>query len=161
MMAAPVGKPATEEKVLLRNKKARHDYFVEDSLEAGIVLMGSEVKSLREARGVISDAYVFVKNGEAFLSQLQVAEYPWANRYNHQPKRERKLLLHKKEIAKLDEASAREGYTILPLEIYLKKGLVKVTVGICKGKKQHDKRATEKKRDADREMQAAIRRTRK
>src|SRR5437868_1344265 len=102
----------------------------------------------------MSDAYVFVKNGEAFLSQLQITEYAWANRYNHQPKRERKLLLHKKEIAKLDEASTREGYTILPLEIYLKNGFIKVMVGICKGKKVHDKRATEKKKTADREMQA-------
>jgi SsrA-binding protein len=157
-----VGKPAaTEEKVLLRNKKARHDYFVEDTMEAGVVLVGSEVKSLRDQKGVMSDAYVFVKNGEAFLSQLQITEYAWANRYNHQPKRERKLLLHKKEIAKLDEASAREGYTVLPLEIYLKNGFIKVLVGICKGKKQHDKRATEKKKDADREMQAALRRSRK
>ena len=155
-------KPApTEEKVLLRNKRARHDYFVEESIEAGVALLGSEVKSLRESKAVISDAYVFIKNGEAFLSQLQITEYAWANRYNHAPKRERKLLLHKKEIAKLDEASTREGYTLLPLEIYLKGGRIKVLVGVCKGKKVHDKRATEKKKDADREMQAALRRARK
>ncbi len=149
-----------EQKVLLRNKKARHDYHVEDTLEAGVVLLGSEVKSLREARAVMTDAYVFIKNGEAFLSQLQITEYPWANRWNHEPKRDRKLLMHRREIAKLEEASARDGYTLLPLEIYLKKGRIKVMVGVCKGKKLHDKRATEKLRTAKREMDAAIRRSR-
>ena len=102
--------------------------------------------------------YVFVKDGEAWLSQLQITEYPWANRWNHAPKRERKLLLHRKEIDKLDEAVARQGYTILPLELYLKRGFIKVLVGVCRGKKVHDKRASEKERDAKREMQAATRR---
>ena len=148
-------------KVLLRNKKARHDYFVEDTYEAGVALLGSEVKSLREARAVMSDAYIFVKEGQAWLSQLSITEYPWANRYNHAPKRDRRLLLHRKEIDKLDEASARQGYTLLPLEIYLKGGRIKVLLGVCKGKQQHDKRATQKKKDADREMQAAIRKARK
>jgi SsrA-binding protein len=150
-----------ETKVLLRNKKARHDYFVEDSIEAGAVLLGSEVKSLREARAVMTDAYIFVKNGEAFLSQLQITEYPWANRWNHEPKRDRKLLLHRREIEKLGEASAQQGYTLLPLEIYLKKGRIKVLVGVCRGKKLHDKRETERRRTAEREMQAAVRRARK
>ena len=163
------GKPAksankdkpVEEKVLLRNKKAHHDYFVEESVEAGIVLLGSEVKSLREARVVATDAYVFIKNGEAFLSQLQIAEYPWANRYNHEPKRDRKLLLHRKEIDKLEAASAQQGYTLLPLQLYLKNGRVKALIGVCRGKKQHDKRDTEKKRDAEREIASALRRSRK
>jgi SsrA-binding protein len=154
-------KPEPEEKVLLRNKKARHDYFVEDTIEAGIVLLGSEVKSLREARVVATDAYVFIKNGEAFLSQLQITEYPWANRWNHEPKRDRKLLLHRREIDKLEEASSQQGYTLLPLELYLKKGRIKALIGLCRGKKLHDKRATERKRDAEREMAAAVRRARK
>jgi SsrA-binding protein len=109
----------------------------------------------------MTDAYVYIKDGQAFLAQLSITEYPWANRYNHAPKRERKLLLHKREIGKLDEAVARQGYTILPLEIYLKKGRIKVLIGVCKGKKQHDKRATEKKRDAEREMQSAVRAVRR
>ena len=157
--SAQKGEP--EVKVLLRNKKARHDYFVEDSIEAGLVLLGSEVKSLREARAVMTDAYVFVKNGEAFLSQLQITEYPWANRWNHEPKRDRKLLLHRREIDKLDEAAAQKGYTLLPLEIYLKGGRIKALIGTCRGKKQHDKRATEKRRTAEREMASAMRRARK
>ena len=116
-------KTKDDKKVLLRNKKARHDFFVEWTVEAGLALQGSEVKSLREARGVISDAYAMVRNGEAWLVNMQVTEYPWANRWNHEPKRDRKLLLHRREIKKLDEATAEQGYTILPLEIYLKRGL--------------------------------------
>src|SRR6516225_8935438 len=117
-------KTKDDKKVLLRNKKARHDFFVESTVEAGMVLQGSEVKSLREARAVLSDAYAMVRNGEAWLINMQVSEYPWANRWNHKPKRDRKLLMHRKEIDKLDEASMRAGYTLLPLEVYLKKGRV-------------------------------------
>ena len=137
---------------------ARHDFFVEWTVEAGLVLQGSEVKSLREARAVMSDAYAMVRNGEAWLINMQVTEYPWANRWNHEPKRDRKLLLHKKEIEKLDAASAQQGYTILPLEVYLKQGKIKVLLGVCKGKKQYDKRQDQKKRDAAREVEAALRR---
>ena len=145
-------------KVLLRNKKARHDYFVEWTVEAGVVLVGSEVKSLREAKAVMSDAYAMVKNGECWLINMQITEYPWANRWNHEAKRDRKLLLHKKEIGKLEEASAQKGYTLLPLEVYLKQGKIKVQVGVCKGKKQYDKRQDQKRKDADREVEAAMRR---
>jgi SsrA-binding protein len=154
-------KPDPEVKMLLRNKKARHDYAIETTMEAGVVLVGSEVKSLREGKVVMTDAYIFIKDGEAWLSQLQISEYPWANRWNHAPKRERKLLLHKKEIGKLDEASARQGYTILPLDIYLKHGLIKVLIGVGKGKREHDKRATAKERTAKLEMAQAQRRVRK
>ncbi len=143
-------------KVLLRNKRARHDYTVEQTLEAGIVLQGSEVKSLREASAVLGDAYVVVRQGEAWLSQMQISEYPWANRYNHAPKRERKLLLHRREIEKLQAAVAERGYTVLPLEVYLKRGKVKVMLGICKGKRQYDKRQEAKRRDAEREVAAAL-----
>ncbi|HEY7955816.1 MAG TPA: SsrA-binding protein SmpB [Polyangia bacterium] len=143
-------------KVLLRNKKARHDYFVESSMEAGMVLQGSEVKSLREARAVLSDAYAYVRNGEAWLINMQITEYPWANRWNHEPKRDRKLLMHRREIDKLDQALTERGYTALPLEVYLKGGKIKVLIGVCKGKKQYDKRQDQKRRDADREVQAAL-----
>jgi SsrA-binding protein len=158
-MMRAVSKPASDEKkVLVRNKKARHDYFVEDTLEAGLVLQGSEVKSLREARAVIGDAYATVRKGEAWLMQMQITEYPWANRWNHEPKRERKLLLHHREITKLDEAVAEKGYTALPLEVYLKNGKIKVLIGICRGKKQFDKRHEARKRDAAREVEAALKR---
>lgn len=150
--------PPDDKKVLARNKKAYHDYFVENTVEAGIVLQGSEVKSLREGKLVISDAYVSVKTGEAWLLNMQIAEYPWANRWNHVPKRDRKLLLKKREIDKIGEAIVRSGYTSLPLEVYLKKGRVKVLVGVCRGKKQHDKRQDSKERDAKREIESAMRR---
>lgn len=145
-------------KVLLRNKKARHDYFVEWTIEAGVSLQGSEVKSLREAKAVMSDAYAMVRHGEAWLVNMQVTEYPWANRWNHEPKRDRKLLLHRREIEKLDAASSQQGYTILPLEVYLKKGRVKVLLGVCRGKRQYDKRQDQKRKDAAREVEAALRR---
>jgi SsrA-binding protein len=145
-------------KVILRNKKARHDYFVEWTVEAGVSLQGSEVKSLREGKAVMSDAYATVKNGEAWLINMQVTEYPWANRWNHEPKRDRKLLLHRKEIEKLDSAASQQGYTVLPLEVYLKQGKIKVLLGVCKGKKQYDKRQDQKRKDAAREVEAALRR---
>jgi len=157
-MAAGDAKSQEEIKVLLRNKKARHDYFVEWTVEAGVSLLGSEVKSLREAKAVMSDAYAMVRNGEAWLINMQVTEYPWANRWNHEPKRERKLLLHRREIEKLETAGSQQGYTILPLEVYLKKGRIKVLLGVCKGKKQYDKRQDQKRKDAAREVEAALRR---
>jgi SsrA-binding protein len=150
-----------EVKVLVRNKRARHDYFVEDTLEAGLVLVGSEVKSLREAHGALSDAYVDVDRGEAWLLKMQIMEYPWSNQFNHEPMRKRKLLLHRREIARVGEALVREGYTVLPLEIYLKKGRIKALLGICKGKKQYDKREVQKKRDAEREVEQAMKKGRK
>jgi SsrA-binding protein len=147
-----------EHQVLLRNRRARHDYTVEETLEAGLVLQGSEVKSLRESRAVLGDAYAMVRGGEAWLVNLSIAEYPWANRWNHEPTRDRKMLLHKREIEKLDKASAQKGYTLLPLELYLKSGRMKVLIGICRGKKQQDRRQDEKRREAEREMEAALRR---
>jgi SsrA-binding protein len=157
-MAGSDAKSKEDVKVLLRNKKARHDYFVEWTVEAGLSLLGSEVKSLREAKAVMSDAYAMVRNGEAWLINMQVTEYPWANRWNHEPKRDRKLLLHRREIEKLDEASSQAGYTLLPLEVYLKQGKIKVLLGVCKGKKQYDKRQDQKRKDAAREVEAALRR---
>ncbi|HZU82269.1 MAG TPA: SsrA-binding protein SmpB [Polyangiaceae bacterium] len=139
-------------KVLLRNKKARHEYFVEQTFEAGIELRGSEVKSLRDAAASLSDAYALVRDGQMYLVQMQINEYPFANRYNHDPKRDRRLLLHKREIAELGSAVQEKGYTLLPLELYLKQGRVKVLLGLCKGKQLHDKRQTERERTAKREI---------
>jgi SsrA-binding protein len=156
MSKSPSTSKDEEIKVLLRNKKARHDYFVEQTMEAGVVLTGSEVKSLRDARAVISDAYVMVRNSEAWLINLQVQEYAWANRFGHLPKRDRKLLLHRREIEKLDEATAVAGMTALPLEVYLKRGKIKVLVGVCKGKKEYDKRHEQRRKQADREVAAAL-----
>ena len=156
--SSKAAKKDEEIKVLLRNKRARHDYFVEQTMEAGMVLTGSEVKSLREARAVISDAYVMVRKGEAWLINLQVQEYAWANRFNHLPKRDRKLLLHRREIDKLDAATAEQGMTALPLEIYLKDGRLKTLVGVCRGKKEYDKRHEQRKKEAQREVAAALKR---
>ena len=139
-------------KVLLRNKRARHEYFIEDTLEAGIALLGSEVKSLRAGKAEIGDAYASITSGEAFLLQMQISEYVFANQFGHAPKRERKLLLHKAEIDRLDEAVHRSGYTLLPLEVYLKEGRIKVLLGLGKGKKQFDKREDEKEREAKLDM---------
>ena len=159
-MAAPKTAKSTKDqvKVLVRNKRAYHDYLVEQKFEAGIVLQGSEVKSLREAHAVLGDAYVFVRNGEAWIGQLSITEYAWANRWNHTPKRERKLLLHRREIDKIDEATAQKGMTALPLQIYLRNGRIKAEIGICRGKKVHDKREDARKRDATREIEMALKR---
>jgi SsrA-binding protein len=154
-----MSKPDEENvKVLLRNKRARHDYFVEQTMEAGLVLTGSEVKSLRAAKAVLSDAYVMGLTHEAWLANMQVSEYPWANVFQHTPKRDRKLLLHRREIDKIDEATAEKGMTALPLEVYLKNGKIKVLVGICRGKKQYDKRHEERKKQAERDVEAALKR---
>jgi SsrA-binding protein len=150
--------PKEETKVLLRNKRARHDYLVEDELEAGIALLGSEVKSLREGRAQLTDAYAAPEGNDLILQQMQISEYPWANRWNHAPKRPRRLLLHRREIERLREAVQRSGYTLLPLEVYLRKGRIKVLLGLCKGKKQYDKRQDERAKDASREMERALRR---
>jgi SsrA-binding protein len=156
MSKSPSAAKNEDVKVLLRNKRARHDYFVEQTMEAGLVLTGSEVKSLRESKAVLSDAYVMVRNSEAWLVNMQINEYAWANAFNHALKRDRKLLLHRREIEKLDEATAVAGMTCLPLEVYLKNGKIKILVGVCKGKKEYDKRHEERRREADREVQAAM-----
>ena len=153
--------PADEKRVIVRNKRAYHDYLVEDTYEAGLALVGSEVKSIRDGKVVIGDAWVTVRNGEAWLVDMQVNEYPWANRWNHQPKRERKLLLHRRQIDKIAEATGKAGYTALALELYFLRGHVKALIGICRGKKEHDKRQTELERDARREIDAALARRRK
>lgn len=139
-------------KVLLRNKRARHEYHIEETVEAGMVLLGSEVKSLRAGRAELGDAYASIDNGEAFLHQMQISEYAFANQFGHAPKRARKLLLHREEIQHLKESTERAGYTLLPLELYLKNGKMKVLLGLGKGKKLYDKREDQKAREAKIDM---------
>jgi SsrA-binding protein len=139
------------------NRKARHDYFIEETIEAGLVLTGSEVKSLREGKANLSDAYGIVRNGELFLLNLHISPYERASYNNHEPTRTRKLLLHKREIRRLIGAVERQGLTLVPLELYFKRGVAKVAMALGKGKKLHDKRDAEKQRDADREIARAVR----
>lgn len=145
-------KKSAEIKIAADNRKARHNYFIESSLEAGILLSGTEVKGLREGHAVISDSYAQAKDGEIFLINATIPEYTRGNRENHQPKRPRKLLLKSREIAKLTQAITREGMTLVPLKLYFNdKGRAKVELGLAKGKKLHDKRETDKERSWQRE----------
>jgi SsrA-binding protein len=155
-MSAPHGaKKSDDHKVLVRNRKARHDYTLEDTFEAGIVLVGSEVKSLREAAASLVDAFAEVRNGEVWLVNAQINKYPWANQFNHDPMRERKLLLHKSEIKKLTTKTREKGFTLIPTEIYLKAGKIKVEIALAKGKKHYEKRESKREAEDRREMEAA------
>jgi SsrA-binding protein len=144
-------------KIIARNKRARHDYQIIDTWEAGIVLTGTEVKSLREGKANLTDSYGILNDGEVFLLNLHIPPYEQGNRFNHEPTRTRKLLMHRKEIRKLIGAVERQGLTLVPLEMYFKRGVAKVTVALGKGKKLHDKRADEKKREDQRDMARAVR----
>jgi SsrA-binding protein len=144
-------------KVLAQNKKARHDYFIEETYEAGIVLTGTEIKSIRRGRVNLKDGYAGIRNGEAWLYNVHISEYEQGNRYNHDPVRTRKLLLHRSEIYKLLGQTKMQGYSLVPLRLYLKGGFCKVEIGLAKGKKNYDKRESIKQRDAQREMQRALR----
>src|SRR3954462_1085106 len=137
---------------IAKNRQGRHDYAIIETWEAGIVLTGTEVKALREGKANISDAYGIVKNGEVFLLNLHISPYERGGYVNHEPTRTRKLLLHRKEIRRLIGAVEREGLTLIPLELYFKKGKAKVALALGKGKKLHDKRETERERDAAREI---------
>ncbi len=132
------------------NKKAKIDYFIESEIEAGIVLSGTEIKSLRKGSADLKDTYVRIKNKEAYIINMYIAKYEEGNIFNHDERRERKLLLHKKEIQKLENLSKVEGYTLIPIRCYLKKSLVKISVGVCKGKKNYDKRESIKEKDLKR-----------
>jgi SsrA-binding protein len=142
-----------DKKVLVRNRKARHEYSIESTLEAGIVLVGSEVKSLRESQASLADAYADVRNGELWLVGAQINKYPWANQFNHEPIHDRKLLAHKQEIKRLAAKIREKGYTLVPLEIYLKNGRIKVELALAKGKQQYEKRAAKRAAEAQREME--------
>jgi SsrA-binding protein len=142
-------------KIIATNKKARHDYHLSDEVEAGIVLTGTEVKSIREGRVTIKDAYAEIKNGEVFLRQLHINPYTFAYYDNHDPLRTRKLLLHSYEIKRLTIKTKERGYTIIPLKLYFKNGKVKVQIALAKGKKLYDKRESIKERDVNRELDRA------
>jgi len=147
-----------EHKVVADNRKARYAYAIEDTIEAGLMLMGSEVKSLRTGKATISESYAFAKDGEIFLVNSYIPEYLMANRFNHEPKRMRKLLVRKTEARKLSVAIQREGMTLIPLRVYFNpKGIAKIELGIAKGKKLHDKRETEKQRDWQRDKARLMR----
>jgi SsrA-binding protein len=154
-----MAKEAKDGKALIaENRRARHDYFIEERYEAGIVLMGWEVKSLRAGKGQLTDAYVFIRNGEIFMQGAHLS--PLNSASTHvitDPTRTRKLLLNRAEIDKLVGAVEREGYTLVPLELYWKSGRAKVRIGLAKGKKQHDKRASEKDRDWQRDKARVMR----
>lgn len=154
----PVDKEHDNERVVAHNRRAKFEYEILDSLECGIVLVGSEVKSLRRGQCVLDDAYGRVVKGEVVLMQCEIPEYVEANRFNHQPRRPRKLLLHRREIAKFVGKAFETGYTLVPLKVYFKGGRAKVLLGVGKGKKTHDKRETIKKREAEREIGRALRR---
>ncbi len=145
-------------KIAAQNRKARHDYFIVDKLEAGIALVGTEVKSLRAGGCQLTDAYADVDKGELWLLNAHIPEYAGGNRFNHAPKRPRKLLVHKRELNKLIGAVEREGRTLVPLSIYFnQQGRAKVELGLAKGKKKYDKRETQKERDWSRERARLLR----
>jgi SsrA-binding protein len=145
-------------KVVATNRKAKHEYFILDTYEAGIVLKGTEIKSIRAGNISLSEAYVTVEDGrEAWLVSAHIAPYDQASHYNHDPNRPRKLLLHRSEIGRLWDEVRKKGVTIIPLRVYLRDGLAKVEIGIAKGKKLYDKRATIAKRDAEREIERQLR----
>lgn len=152
---AKAEKEAQETTSIAKNRRARHDYHILDVMEAGLVLTGTEVKSLREGKANIGDAYGLVKNGELWLLNMHISAYERGGYSNHEPDRTRKLLLHRKEIRRLIGAVEREGLTLVPLEIYFKHGVAKVALALGKGKKAHDKRDTIKEREAEREMARA------
>ena len=153
-----MAKKETNVRVVADNRKARHNYFIETSLEAGVVLTGSEVKSLRTGKAAIAESYAQAKDGEIFLVNAYIPEYAMANRYNHEPKRVRKLLVRKTEAKKLSIAVQREGMTLIPLKLYFNaRGVAKIELGIARGKKLHDKRETKKQRDWARDKARLLR----
>ena len=140
----------------IKNKKAYFDYYIKWEIEAGIELVGTEIKSIRKGSAQLKDSYVIIKNGEAFLLNMYIAKYEEGNQFNHEELRTRKLLLHKKEIKKLKEATTKEGYSIVPLKMYLRHGIAKLLIGVAKGKKMYDKRASIKKKEEKREARKYI-----
>jgi SsrA-binding protein len=145
------------EKIISTNRKARHDYHVEETYEAGIVLKGTEVKSVRNARVNLKDSYARIENGEMYLYNMHISPYEQGNRFNHDPLRVRKLLMHKIEISRLYGKITEKGYALIPLKIYLTKGLVKLELGLARGKKLYDKRRDIAEHDSKREMERAFR----
>jgi SsrA-binding protein len=145
-------------KIIAVNRKARHDYSVDDTYECGIELLGTEVKSFRDSRISFPDAWAEVIEGEVWIRSLRVAENPFSSVFNHDPDRKKRLLLHRDEIKRIARKTEEKGYTLIPLSFYFKKGRVKVELGLCKGKKMYDKRADIRERDIQRETQREFRR---
>lgn len=140
--------PKGQGKVVAQNKKANHDFFIEDTIETGIVLLGTEIKSVRKSKVQLKDAFVRIRNNEAWISNMHISPYEQGNRFNHEPLRSRKLLLHKKQINELIGLSKQDGFSIIPIKMYLKDGFAKVLIGVGKGKKSYDKRDDLKKKEA-------------
>lgn len=148
--------PKGEGKLIAQNRKARHEYFVEDTYEAGVVLQGTEIKSIRAGRVNLKDSFARIQQGEVYLYNMHVSPYEQGNRYNHDPLRTRKLLLHRKQINKLIGDTKEQGYSLIPLKLYLKNGYAKILIGLAKGKKKYDKREDLKKKEAKRDIERAF-----
>jgi len=144
-------------KIVAVNRRATHDYFIDDRIEAGLVLTGTEIKSIREGRVNLREGYARIHNGEAWLHNIHIAPYEQGNRYNHEPLRERKLLLHRSEISGLIGRVKQRGYTLVPTQLYLKHGRAKIELGLARGKREFDKRESISKREAQREIDRALR----
>lgn len=141
---------------LVTNRKARHEYTIEETYEAGIELKGTEVKSIRKGSANLQDAYVSIRHGEAFIESMHISPYEEGNRFNVDPLRSRRLLLHKKEIRKIDEEIKKQGLTVIPLKLYLNRGMVKVQIALARGKKLHDKRDAIRERETKRKIDKAM-----
>lgn len=149
------------DRLIATNRRAYHDYFIEETLEAGIALVGSEIKSVRAGRVQLQDSYVAIRNGEAWLVGAHIAGYSQASYQDHDPRRDRKLLLHRQEIRRWRNKVEQRGYTIVPLKMYLKNNLAKVEIGLARGKRAYDKREAIAQRDAERELQRILKEKRK
>ncbi len=147
---------AEDYRVIARNKKARHDFFIEETYETGIILKGTEIKSIREGKVNLKDSFAMVENGEVFLYNMHVSPYSHGNRENHEPERKRKLLLNKSEIRSLIGKTTMKGYTLVPLSLYIKRNLAKIELALAKGKNVHDKRETIARKTAQREIEKAL-----
>ena len=147
----------TGKKTIAQNRKAYHDFFVEEQYECGIALFGTEVKSIRLGKVNLKESWAQIRHGEIWVEGMHISPYEQGNIFNRDPLRDKKLLLHKSEIRKLDSMVMRQGYTLVPLELYFRDGRVKVLLGLCRGKQLHDKRDSIAKRDSDREIQRALR----
>ena len=148
-------------KTIALNRKAWHDYFIEEKYECGIALFGTEVKSIRQGKVNLKESWAQIRKGEVWVEGMHISHYEQGNIYNRDPLRAKKLLLHKNEIRKLDNLVMRQGFTLIPLEMYLRDGKVKVQLGLCKGKQLHDKRESMARKDSDREIQRVLRQKQK
>ncbi len=146
-------------KIVATNRKATHDYFIEHKYEAGIQLLGTEIKSIRQSKANINDAFIQIKNGELFVINMHISHYEYGNQFNHDESRTRKLLMHKKEILKLEAKIKEDGYALIPLKLYIEKGLAKLEIAIAKGKKTYDKREALKEKDQQMRIKKVLKET--